>query len=531
LFEQTGEQSHQEKAFEIAQQATAFLLRESINDQNALKAGGVPADSIQLLSDLNAAINDLQMALSQTTAIEQQDSLNTLLLEEKRDRLQLLQQLEQRYPKYYELKYSLAPVSLERLQEQLDSNILVVKYFLGKDYLYTFAFTNEQVYSVRKAIDTSFFNRLQDYRDALADLDFVRDNPEEAEQQFLSSSRQLFKDLLAPVLDSLSRPSLDQLVIIPDGQLNFLVFECLLTREADSWLESEAFLLQDYGVRYAYYSALLAQASVGSGVNSRFLGFGTEYDEKTLGALQMEEQDTVANPTIKEVFRGKKLARLSFADDEVVEIAELLSGKTFVNAQATKQNFLQYAPDYKAIHVATHSFVDADTDTISYIVFNQAGRGNDFLLSMPEVYNLSLDAELIALSGCQTGLGALQRSEGVLSLARAFHVAGCKSMVASQWSISDRASSVIMKEFYRHLDQGHHKTEALRQAKLAYLNRDELSSPAYRIPPYWGALVFVGDDRPIEFDAVPVFSFWYWGIGIAVLISLWFFIRQIRSRP
>jgi CHAT domain-containing protein len=531
LFEQTGQASYQEQAFEIVQQATAFLLRETVNDQNALEVGGVSVDSIELLNDLNTSINDLQMALSEITTIGQQDSLNNLLFQEKQNRLRLLQQLEQNYPKYYDLKYRLAPVPLERLQDDLDSNVLVVKYFLGNDHLYTFAFTRDQNYSVRQPIDSSFFNQMQDYRDALADLDFVRNYPEEAEEQFLRSSRQLYDYLLSPVIDSLSQPSIDQLVVIPDGQLNFLVFECLLTREAESWLEKDAYLLQNYGVRYAYYSALLAQTSQGADVNSRFLGFGTEYDEKTLGALQMIEQDSVLNPSVKDAFRGKKLARLSFADDEVAEIAELLSGKTFVNDQATKQNFLYHAPAYKTIHIAAHSFIDADTDTISYIVFNQAGRDTDFLLSMPEVYNLQLDAELIALSGCQTGLGALQRSEGVLSLARAFQVAGCKSMVASQWSISDRASSVIMKEFYRHLDQGHNKTEALRQAKLQYLNRDELSSPAYRIPPYWAALVFVGEDRPVVFDAVRESSVWYWVIGGVLLMAIWVLIRQVRTRP
>ena len=253
---------------------------------------------------------------------------------------------------------------------------------------------------------------------------------------------------------------------------------------------------------------------------SRFLGFGTEYDDKTLNRIGAMKQDSIANPQIKETFRDKVLSKLVYADDEVKEVASLLSGKSFLNEQATKINFLKHTPQYEVVHVATHSFIDTENDSTAYIVFNQSNKDDDFLLSLAEIYGLQLDAELIALSGCQTGTGALQRSEGVMSLARAFRFAGSNSMIASQWSISDRASSIIMKEFYAQLKKGASKDEALQQAKLRYLHDDELSSPAYRIPAYWGAMILIGDADPLQFTPARSYIRWLLAAGLGVLILL-----------
>jgi CHAT domain-containing protein/Tfp pilus assembly protein PilF len=526
LYQRTQDPQHQAVAFELAQQATAFLLRESINENRAMEAAQIPEDTIISLNVLNAAISEAQSAVTEVERAEEKDSLNQVLFSFKKDRLALLEAIENNYPKYYELKHALSPISIEDLQNTLDSHTLVVKYFLGQDQLYTFAFDQQKFSMLSHPIDSTFYKHIDNFRLTLTDLDYIRERPEEAEQLFLQSSRALYEQLFAPVASAFTADKLTQLTIIPDGLLNYLSFECLLSQPANNWLEKEAYLIHDYAIRYAYYAGLLLPQEQGAESDkSRFVGFGTEYNDKTLDRLNMIEQDTMANPQVKKVFRGKALSKLAFADDEVKEVTRLVDGKSFLNEQATKANFLLHTPDYEVVHVAAHSFIDTENDSTAYIVFNQSNEKDDFLLSLPEIYSLNLDAHLVTLSACQTGIGALQRSEGVMSLARAFQFAGSSSLIASQWSISDEASAIIMKEFYSRLNQGASKDDALREAKLTYLTDDKLSSPAYRIPAYWGAMILIGDEEGLVFEPVS-FAWYYWLIGVVLLLALVVFLRK-----
>lgn len=529
LYEVTQDRKHQEVAFELTQQATAFLLRESVNEQRAMEAAQVPEDTIELLNKLNARIVDIQSAIIDAESTAKVDSLQALMFPLKRSRLNLLEKMEVNYPKYFQLKHALKPIPLSQLQQNLGPDDMAIKYFIGKEQLYIFAFSQQSFEVFIKPLDNTFYQKTADFRKTLSDLDYLRKAPQEAEQLFLSSSHYLYQQLISPVLETFGEERISQLILIPDGILNYLSFECLLTQATDSWLDKEAYLLNDHTISYAYYAGLLLDdTDENSNKKSRFLGFGTEYDDQTLDKIGAMEQDSIANPQIKETFRDKVLSKLAYADDEVKEVASLLSGKSFLNEKATKTNFLKHSPQYEVVHVATHSFIDTENDSTAFIVFNQSDGEDDFLLSLAEVYGLQLNAELIALSGCQTGTGALQRSEGVMSLARAFRFAGSNSLIASQWSISDRASSIIMKEFYTQLKQGVSKDEALQQAKLRYLNNDELSSPAYRIPAYWGAMILIGDAHPIQFKPARSYIGWLLiaGIGLLALLIGWKYKRR-----
>ena len=509
LYERTNDIEHQKAAFMQAQQATAFLLREAVNEERAIQLSGLSPDSLAIFSQLNTDILNIQSAIAQDNSHIISDSLHSVLFQLKQKRLSILDKLQTEHPKYYQLKHQLQPASLEHLQAELDSNTLAIKYFFGERQLYGFAFSKNTLYSFTNPIDIDFLDAIKDYRKTLSNLDYIKSNPTIAEQVFIEKSHYLFQQLLFPAIQAFEKEQLNNLIIIPDGLLNYLSFECLLTKSASSWLEKDAYLINDYAIRYAYYTGLILQKEKAVNSNNRFLGFGTEYKDNTLDKLEGNKQDSVSNPHLQNFFRGKQLSKLAYADDEVKEVADMLNGKAYLNHQATKANFLSKTPDYEVIHVAAHSFIDTENDSTAYIVFNQDNNSKDFLLSLPEIYGLQLNANLITLSACQTGTGALQRSEGVMSLARAFQFAGSSSLIASQWSISDRASSLIMKDFYKALRNGTPKDEALRQAKLRYLTDDAISSPAYRIPAYWGAIVLIGDDAPLEFESV---GFGWWQI-------------------
>ena len=134
---------------------------------------------------------------------------------------------------------------------------------------------------------------------------------------------------------------------------------------------------------------------------------------------------------------------------------------------------------------------------------------------------------LAVLSACNTGNGELRRSEGVMSLARAFAYAGCPSTVMSLWSIPDESTSKVMLEFYKNLKNGEPKDIALQKAKLEYL---ENCPPQYSIPNEWGATVVIGNISPIDFK-----SWWEkpWFLVLSALLLaiaiLLFFKKKRRN--
>ena len=111
---------------------------------------------------------------------------------------------------------------------------------------------------------------------------------------------------------------------------------------------------------------------------------------------------------------------------------------------------------------------------------------------MRDLYNLQLNADMVVLSACETGIGELQKGEGIISLARGFTYAGAKSIITSLWSVEDECTKKIMISFYEYLDQGLAKDAALRQAKLDYIN-DEQTTHVDAHPFYWSPFIGVGD--------------------------------------
>ena len=103
---------------------------------------------------------------------------------------------------------------------------------------------------------------------------------------------------------------------------------------------------------------------------------------------------------------------------------------------------------------------------------------------------MRLDADLVTLSACDTGLGKVLGGEGLLGLTQAFRYAGARTVLASLWSVSDASTSELMRRFYGSLKQGQTKADALRSAQLDLLRDPELSHP-FR----WAAFVLVGDWR------------------------------------
>jgi CHAT domain-containing protein len=181
---------------------------------------------------------------------------------------------------------------------------------------------------------------------------------------------------------------------------------------------------------------------------------------------------------------------LAYAEKEVKYIARSFKGaEVYTGNKATEKRFKERAYDFRWIHLATHYLVDDAQPMYSKIMLAQSEADEeDGMLQTYEIYNLQLNADMVVLSGCNTGLGKMIRGEGLLGIARAFQYAGASSLLVSLWPVEDETTAYLMQSFYRNLKNGGPKNEALQKAKIELIH----SNDAKNNPFYWGPFVLMG---------------------------------------
>jgi len=321
---------------------------------------------------------------------------------------------------------------------------------------------------------------------------FALQNQDENPADFLTQTAySLYEELIKPAEPFFSKRT--KLVIIPDGVLNYLPFEVLLTESKKispgvSYKELP-FLVKKYPISYvqsaSVLKSILSQQAEGNEQipeGKKLIAFGDPVYENT--------GDT-SYATLK------SYNRLEYSGKEVESIASLFKdGRVAVYSRkdATEENVKRNGSldQFNYIHFATHGFVDESNPDLSSLVLTYEDNSeDDGFLQASEIFNLNLKAELVVLSACQTGLGKLVRGEGMVGLTRAFMYAGTPTVMVSLWSVSDVSTATLMEEFYKCLiKEKLDKADSLRKAQLSLLKTEEFAHPFY-----WAPFVIVGDWR------------------------------------
>lgn len=195
---------------------------------------------------------------------------------------------------------------------------------------------------------------------------------------------------------------------------------------------------------------------------------------------------------------GSSYRRLRFSRREAEAIAELVPGDRLLTAfdfDASRQTATGgVLAGYRMVHFATHGVLNADYPALSGLVLSlidEQGEPQEGYLRLQDVYGLELDAELVTLSACETALGREIRGEGLVGLARGFMYAGAERVVASLWSVQDRATAETMRRFYQGmLEEGRTPAAALRAAQISMAREDRWSAPYF-----WAPFVLHGEWR------------------------------------
>lgn len=261
------------------------------------------------------------------------------------------------------------------------------------------------------------------------------------------------------------------LLLVPDGPLATLPFEALIDPETDEPLGAgPAFV---YGPSASVLLTLRATPP------------GEEWERSLLAV----GDPSVAGPVRARAVRAgglDELGPLPFAAREARELAELFAGDgadLLIGEDATLGNWRELEPDrYRYLHFAAHAVVSDERPARTHIVLADGG------LDLAAIRGLSLRAELVTLSACETGLGRHVSGEGLIGLPHAFLAAGARGAVVSLWKVPDRAAYEYMRELYDRLATGRPAAEAMRDVRRERIR----AGGGLSHPSAWAGFVLVG---------------------------------------
>jgi len=316
----------------------------------------------------------------------------------------------------------------------------------------------------------------------------------------------IYDTLLRPAIAPLK--NINRLIIIPDPSMSFIPFDGLIS-EIPNPKNRDYRKLKYLIHKYQISTQLSANMMI-------YLNKKGTTDHLTKGLFVSPE------------FKTKMLSSLPFSEISVNELSITYFGKSLQKNEATKSNFIKNSDNCNIIHLSTHSNIDNSEPLKSKLFFSQySDADTNNYISLEDIYNTHIKANLVVLNACETNQGYYENGEGLINFPRAFLMSGSKSVLSTLWKTDDKTSSDVISVFYDELNKGLYKDEALRNAKLNYLNKATSSDDAN--PLYWASSVIIGNNQPIHLSNKDSSTFWYYLSGIVLLSLIIGFVLKIKK--
>jgi CHAT domain-containing protein/tetratricopeptide (TPR) repeat protein len=514
---------YKESAFRFSEKNKASVLLEALASAEAQKFSGIPSDLSEEEYALRVKISYLKKQLSVIT-----DSIDVLnyrnhLFNVNRKYDSLIYVFEQNYTKYYDLKYNQKFSGYDDIQKITDKKTAVLSYFTGDSLITVFVITKNKFdyFSIPK---TKNFNILiSNMRDNISNTTVLADDfnneTNYSVNSYIKSASELFQMLFPNQLLKFLGKRTKNLIIIPDGELALIPFECLLSKEYDAnwtdWSDTDyfsemPFLVKDYNISYSYSANLYYETSPKSEDKPEFrdindwLALAPVFDNDSISGTNLRTRKLIQTNSLESgtlntrawLRDGTYISPLPGSEEETKNIFKIfeennkkavLKTHKYANEEYIKSGVLK---DFRFLHIATHGMVNEDKPELSCILLAQDTTSlEDNILFLGEIYNLELNADLTVLSACETGLGKIEEGEGVIGLTRALLYAGSKNIIVSLWQVSDESTNQLMVDFYKNIFEDEEKTfsEHLSKSKLKLINEGQ-----YAHPFFWSPFVLIG---------------------------------------
>lgn len=535
LYEETGEPIYAERAFHFAEKSKAIVLLEAIKETRARHFAGLNPADLKRERELKQQIAQLEINVYQERRQEIPDhenlqKWNQELIAAAEAYEQLIHRFEQESPQYHQLKYdqlSLSVADIQNHPDLLEENQALLEFFVGDENAYVFQITRKDFQIKRLPLDFPLAKQVHTFRQSINQ--FIQE-PKKTLPVYRHTAYELYQKLWAPLAAELP----ERIIIVPDDVLGLLPFEALISEEAkpEQSLKDLSFLIKKRQISYNFSATLLYETLERPTIRetaNQVLAFAPSFEQKIRPIPSSPAKNPIANHS-RALDQRRGLQPLFFNDEEVETIGKIVKTRIFSGAEADKARFQELAPRYRFLHIATHGLADNEEPDYSFVAFSQPADTIllDEVLLVNELYNLDLNAEMVVLSACETGVGKIQRGEGIVSLARGFSYAGARSIITTLWNISDQRSNDLMSGFYRYLKSGLSKDEALRKAKMQFVNgADQLAHPYF-----WAGFVAMGDMAEVEMTEPGGIKNWMkWGLGMlfaAAAFGVWFWKGRFR---
>ena len=337
-----------------------------------------------------------------------------------------------------------ADFSLEKLQADLPQDATLVEYFSAGDRIVAAVVTRKEIQILPVTVLSRVAHFLQLLRFQLSKFRMGSEYIQRFEEPLLRATHShlesLYSELIAPL-----RPLLQgkHLIIVPHGPLHFLPFHAL--RNGDEYL-CDAFTVS-YAPSATVFSACQEKSA---SVNTSSLVLGIA-DERAPQILQ-----------------------------EAQSVSELLpQSSLYLGEQATSSVLREKGAQCGVVHIATHGIYRQDNPMFSGI------RLGDGYVNLYDLYQMRLNAKLVTLSGCATGMNFVAAGDELLGLQRGLFCAGATTLLLSLWDVHDQSTSQLMRRFYEEYMRTGHMAGAL-QHTMQELRRQ------HPHPYFWAPFVLVG---------------------------------------
>jgi len=521
-------EGHDALALQASERARARSLVELLNEAHVDIRQGVDAALIErersLMQRLNAKAQRQIQLLGQKSSQEQLAELIKEIRAIEDEYGQVQASIRSASPSYAALTQP-QPLSLKELQQQLDPDTLLLEYSLGEPRSYLWVVSQSALHSyelprqeliqqqARKVYELLTSRSISNSAETTSER---QSRIAQADAKLLAASAELSQLVLGPIAAELEGK---RLVIVADGALQFVPFAALPSPRKGLALESDHYkplILDHEMISLPSASALAIQRKhlrdrkpalnavaviadpVFSNGDER-LRTGVKNKGPQNSGPRKVSSDALNTRVLEHLAAGGgglRIRRLTFTRQEADQILAVAPRMRNLKATDFRANrSLATGPElskYRYVHFATHGYLDSERPNLSAIVLSlvdREGQPQDGFLRAHEIFNLTLPAELVVLSACQTGLGKQIKGEGLVGLTQGFMYAGARRVVVSLWNVNDKATADLMQRFYRGmLREGQTPSASLRKAQAEMWQQKQWQSPYY-----WAAFVLQGE--------------------------------------